>query len=978
MFTRHIRFFVALVFTASSVLLSQTLPARAAVPSPFDTSFGADGLAIHELPLQKSESGAYDIISDPSGNLFVLLGASGGANSSIVSVAKFSSNGSVVTAFGTNGRSQELDLDGPNFAIQADGKIVVSGFQYSNNQTKIAVYRLTSTGQIDTTFGVDGAYMVSSFPGKGFTSSTLLLAVNQFNNRIHIGFNIDNSLRDNNNFYFITLNEDGQLDYGWSNGGAEEVIPRLGGASAYSTLTSIQVLSDGSLLGIGSAFSNGGVKAIVLTKLNQYGFLDSTYDGASNGNGVVFIPFASESDANFTAGTVLQDDSIVLAGVAGTYFLGPWHYGAAKVLADGTVDTTFGSNGFALSNLQPDLDTYLPTRISVQTDGRFVFTINSGATRGFMRVETDGTFSNSPNCSQCSWSGANNNGVATSLLAQADGKIVVTGQHQTDKNAIVRRFTPAGSNDELFNNSTIQINAEKWSSDIKSTKPQSDGSILGLGQASVRRGFSEINRGVVYKFTSSGALDSQFGLGGYLFLSPPTNEFSVDIYGFDVLPNGKILVLADGRNEQTNDTSIMLWRLNSNGTLDSSFGTNGFVITSESGANLYPTALIVSSDGKITVPIRRDTNWVGALWIYRYTEAGALDPSFTDSQNFAGGVKPTIGDQTEYISYAAPAENGKFLIAGSTTVNGQGHTFLARFLADGALDSSFSNGYVSWESELPYSINYITKTYQDNNGKIYVFGATTSPSKTGLLIQLNSDGTRNSGFNSTGYAAIAYRNPAQIDYSEPIDAVVNDGIFTVIGGGDSNPRQDRFTTFSGVARMSLSGAVDANFGTNGILDPFPTQETYFTDIAPLSNGMNLIAGYIKQGSEYKILLMKIGPTSAPTSSTTSSTTTTIPPTTSTTMAPSTTSTTTPATSTAETKTSSEIKLVVSVNQASILNQLKITVPKGGKVAMTSKTAKICRVSKARVFAISPGTCRITVTVTNNKKKTSKVLTLKIS
>jgi uncharacterized delta-60 repeat protein len=483
---------------------------------------------------------------------------------------------------------------------------------------------------------------------------------------------------------------------------------------------------------------------------------------------------------------------------------------------------------------------------------------------------------------------------------------------------------------------------------------------------------------VVYKFTSSGALDSQFGLGGYLFLSPPTNEFSVDIYGFDVLPNGKILVLADGRNEQTNDTSIMLWRLNSNGTLDSSFGTNGFVITSESGANLYPTALIVSSDGKITVPIRRDTNWVGALWIYRYTEAGALDPSFTDSQNFAGGVKPTIGDQTEYISYAAPAENGKFLIAGSITVNGQGHTFLARFLADGALDSSFSNGYVSWESELPYSINYITKTYQDNNGKIYVFGTTTSPSKTGLLIQLNSDGTRNSGFNSTGYAAIAYRNPAQIDYSAPIDAVVNDGIFTVIGGGDSNPRQDRFTTFSGVARMSLSGAVDANFGTNGILDPFSTQETYFTDIAPLSNGMNLIAGYIKQGSEYKILLMKIGPTSAPTSSTTSSTTTTIPPTTSTTMAPSTTSTSTPATSTAETKTSSEIKLVVSVNQASILNQLKITVPKGGKVAMTSKTAKICRVSKARVFAISPGTCRITVTVTNNKKKTSKVLTLKIS
>jgi len=502
MFTRHIRFFVALLFTATSVLLSQALPAQATVPSPFDTSFGTNGLAILDLPLQRSESVATDIISDPSGNLFVLLSASGGADSSIVSVAKFSSNGVAVSAFGTNGRSQELNLDGANFALQADGKIIISGFQFSNDQRKIAVYRLTLTGQIDTTFGVDGAYIVSSFPGKNI-HYPLTLAVNQSNNRIHMGFNIDNSQRNNNNFYFITLNADGQLDYEWSNGGAEEVVPISGSASAISTLSSIQLLSDGSLLGIGSAYSNG-VREIVLTKMNQYGFLDLTYDGASNGNGVVFIPFASESDAYFTASTVLQDDSIVLAGIAGTYFFGPWHYGVAKVLANGTVDTTFGQNGFALTNLQTDYDTYLPTRIGVQTDGRFVFAINSGTSGGFMRVETNGTFSNSPHCSQCLWSGSNNNAVATSVLPQTDGKIVAIGQHRTDKSAIVRRFASTGSADETFNNSTIQINAEKWDFGIHRVKAHSDGSILGLGNASVEREFSEIDRGVVYKFTSNG------------------------------------------------------------------------------------------------------------------------------------------------------------------------------------------------------------------------------------------------------------------------------------------------------------------------------------------------------------------------------------------------------------------------------------------------------------------------------------------
>jgi uncharacterized delta-60 repeat protein len=391
--------------------------------------------------------------------------------------------------------------------------------------------------------------------------------------------------------------------------------------------------------------------------------------------------------------------------------------------------------------------------------------------------------------------------------------------------------------------------------------------------------------------------------------------------------------------------------------------------------------MILSSDEKITVPLGVRYGGAEEQWIYRYTAGGTLDSSFTDSQNFAGGKKPTIGNGTGTVEYAASAENGKMLVAGSTTINSQTHSYLARFLADGTLDTSFSGGYVSWDTQLSYSMNYITKTYQDQAGKIYVLGATASPTKTGLLLQLNSDGTSNSGFNNSGYVSIAYRNPAQIDYSQPTDVVMDDGMFTIIGGGDSNPSQSRSASFSGVARISLSGAIDSSFGTNGIVDPFTAQESFFSDIAPLPNGENVIAGMLKQGSVFKVLLMKIGPsTSAPTTTvppsskpTTSSPETTLPPTTSPQLP---TSTTVPAIGSAVDET---IKLVISVSQATIVKRMKLAIPSGAKVQMKSSTAKVCRVVKTKVIATSPGTCRISVTVTDKKKKkTTKTTSFKVT
>jgi hypothetical protein len=64
----------------------------------------------------------------------------------------------------------------------------------------------------------------------------------------------------------------------------------------------------------------------------------------------------------------------------------------------------------------------------------------------------------------------------------------------------------------------------------------------------------------------------------------------------------------------------------------------------------------------------------------------------------------------------------------------------------------------------------------------------------------------------------------------------------------------------------------------------------------------------------------------------------------------------------------DIKLVVTVTQAAILKRMNVTVPSGSKVTMRTTSPKVCRVVKTRVQATSTGTCKISVTVTDKKKK----------
>lgn len=954
---------------ATTVLVTQTSAAHATTPSPFDASFGSNGLASFEIPLQRSKSTAKDVITSANGNFLVLYQAEGGNEYDTAIIGKYSSSGSPDTQFGINGRTAPLRIKGANFALQSNGKILLTGFEDINNERNIVVYRFTANGIIDATFSTRGSYKLPPFPGRDIFDQEILIDINNTDGTIHLGFQMQTVSGGNATFFFVTLNSSGYVDEYWGINGAREVIPVPDGAPTWSALNAIKVLSDGSLLGIGATWNGSGSRVLVLTKIDVQGFLDTTFDGASNGNGIVFIQFASESDAILTAALVLQNDDLVVAGVVGTYSTGPWYYGIAKILSDGTADTSFGSNGFALSTLQAPLDQPSTKRLHVQSGGQYVFSINSGTTAGFMRVESNGTFSSSPNCSQCLWSGVNDGAQAVSLLVQSDNKIVVAGSLRTQGDSVLRRFTASGSADGSFSNLSIEFRYEKWSSNAIGSRPQPDGSIITVGGTWVRRDSDEILRAAIFKFTTNGEADTSFGLGGYQLLSPPTNDFGFNIVDFVIQPDGRIVVLGEGRDNNSINQSIMLWRVNADGTVDNTFGTNGAIITSDGTYDLEPYSLLLTDNGKFIIPVTRSLNGVSESWTYRYTSSGQLDPSYTDAANFAGGVPIVIGDGTGSIHVGAHASNGSVYIAGNTNINSQSQTYVARILPNGSLDSSFSGGFKSWSRQSQTLPRRINRIHVDDQSRIVLLGTTQTQN---VLARLDATGTFDTTLNGSGSLVFFYQDPAQIDDEDAEDLMPFNGGYIIVGGGDSNRPRMRDLNYSGIARTTLNGSLDQSFGTNGILLPFPQSETYFLDIAALPDGASLITGYVIENDEEKILLVKI-PSITPTPI--APPTTTPPPASNPVLA-------IPPTTTIPVVVSSvdePIKLVVTVSQAVILKRAKVTVPKGGKVSLKSTTPKVCKVVKARVQAVNTGTCRISITVTTSaKKKSTKTLSFKVT
>jgi uncharacterized delta-60 repeat protein len=318
------------------------------------------------------------------------------------------------------------------------------------------------------------------------------------------------------------------------------------------------------------------------------------------------------------------------------------------------------------------------------------------------------------------------------------------------------------------------------------TAIQSDGKILVAGSVGGEAG--------VVRYTTNGTLDSSFGTGGIVI-----NSSTGPGFGLALQPDGKIVV---GANGTTSTFSLEVIRYNTDGSLDTSFGTGGIASSQPFGGLFFGPAtggVAVEPDGKIMIAVTSTS--LGPSVVARLLSNGQFDSSFgTDGAALL--VSTVVG--------TALLPNGKSLVGAGTGFLGTGGG-ISRYTSTGSLDSTFGlNGQAG-------SVGPVSALRALNSGKFISGGAAISQvvappgtNTTGFALTCyNANGTTDSTFGTRGGVLTTFTgNTTAAAFAL---AVQSNGDVVAAGQAQASGSPSIFA----LARYTSSGQIDTTFGTNG-------------------------------------------------------------------------------------------------------------------------------------------------------------------
>lgn len=244
----------------------------------------------------------------------------------------------------------------------------------------------------------------------------------------------------------------------------------------------------------------------------------------------------------------------------------------------------------------------------------------------------------------------------------------------------IARLTSAGALDPDFNGGALLSTRIGSSSGSEAQSfavgRQVDGKIIAIGWHET----PEPRDIALWRVSATGATgDPQFGNTGKALVDTGGEETVVD--GL-VLANDKILVAG------VRDARMMVARVSSNGTLDTTFAApNGFWALDRAST---ARAVVADREGRILVVGEVDAGGQSDGILARFLANGQPDTTFgTDGQLVFGASG--IAESTAAI---AVLDDGRLLVAGSASHGGSADFEVRRFLPDGAADPSFGAGGV--------------------------------------------------------------------------------------------------------------------------------------------------------------------------------------------------------------------------------------------------------------------------------------------
>ena len=818
----------------------------------------------------------------------------------------FSAASAITTEIG-DGEDQ-----GWGMAVQSDGKAVVAGYSNNGSNDDFALVRYNADGALDPTFDSDGKVTTAIGSGRDRTGA---VAVDSDGKIVVAGFSNNGS---NNDFALVRYNADGSLDTTFgtdhdSSGSPDGYVTTAIGTHN-DVANAVALQSDGKIVVAGYG-NTASTTDIALVRYNANGSLDTTFgtdhDSSGNPDGYVTTTIGPSSIARAVA--IQSDGKIVVAGYGnGGNFL------VARYTTTGALDTTFGvdhdssgsPDGYVTHNI--DLTNDVLTAVAIQSDGKIVATgyTNISGVDTFIVVfrftaagaldttfGTDGadsdtdpdgyvTTRNSPSLDQ-----------ANAVALQSDGKIVVAGSRGSGgtEDFALARYTTAGALDSTFGTDGTAITSVasgefgRGADQARAMSILPNGNILAAGYGTMdnddfalaaytadgqpasildapgwvaTKVHTNINRGramavqsdgkivaagyghggggdndfTVVRYDADGSLDTSFDSDGYATIDFGTG-FDLG-YAVAVDSDGKIVMAGDVSND------FAVARFNADGSPDTSFSGDGKVTTAVGSGEDEAYAVAVQSDGKVLAAGFSHNGTTNDFALVRYTTAGVLD------NTFGTGGKVTTGFGNNDKAYAVAVQSDdKIVLAGHN-----GNSFaLARYNLDGTLDDTFGSvvsgttrsGKVTTDIAGSIVSDVANAVAIQPDGKIVAAGFSWLNF---ALVRYNANGTLDTSFGTGGKVTTDIAGAADKAYGVAIQA---DGKIVAAGQGGSS---------FALVRYQADGSLDTGFGNGGkAVTHFRAGETEIAyAVAIQADDQILAGGYSGLAGEFVVARYNAG------------------------------------------------------------------------------------------------------------------------
>lgn len=306
------------------------------------------------------------------------------------------------------------------------------------------------------------------------------------------------------------------------------------------------------------------------------------------------------------------------------------------------------------------------------------------------------------------------------------------------------------------------------------------------------------NTGIFFaRFESEGNWDSSFANNGY-FVSSSLKQ----IFQLQVLENNKIL--GAGNIDEGSYTSFASIMLNSNGSLEAGYGTNG-VSSTDFGFSSDATAALAKNNKVILLGFSKPGT-LEKFTLAQYSNSGILDPSFGSNGKVI--VDMDNGEYSFGFSLSA-LSNGNLVALARVQYSNSTQLAIMQFTPSGNLVPSFGNNGIAIAN---------VDVAQDSRslaiqkaGKIVVGGFhSTQPNYLNskcLFLRYNVDGSLDSSFGNSGVVSLA----------EGVDCKVyqillqEDG--KILASGLVRPNATDVRAF--LLRLNQNGSIDQEFAQNG-------------------------------------------------------------------------------------------------------------------------------------------------------------------